>query len=382
MKIYHILLVFLSIFNCFEYISQDCRISIFHDKIIESVSFKIKSEHAYVVLDNEEVEHLSFGENVRIHKKDTFLIIYLREKKFQVACFKIYSELTNSSLEVSINSNSKIRKYKGDFEVKIEKNKLRIINNISIKNYLQGVLESESGISQNIEYYKVQAIISRTYAIKNKKRHDIDGNFDLCDGVHCQAYYHQGSDIVNINQAIQETSNEVLVNMNNKLFPIFFHSNCGGETAFTENVWNAKVMGYESVLDSFCSGRSNASWTKIIAWKTWEKYLFKYYFLNTFKDFNLEEIKYFEQNKRKVFLFNPKYGIPLTEIRSHFNLKSTFFSVRYENEQIVLTGKGFGHGVGVCQQGAMEMSKSYDCRKILNKYLPHSRIINLEFIQM
>jgi stage II sporulation protein D len=74
-------------------------------------------------------------------------------------------------------------------------------------------------------------------------------------------------------------------------------------------------------------------------------------------------------------LFDPKYGIPLTNIRNAFQLKSTFFNVHKEGGFIVLKGKGFGHGVGLCQQGAMKMSRmGYDATSILKYYFPQAEI--------
>ncbi|MBL4625508.1 MAG: SpoIID/LytB domain-containing protein, partial [Flavobacteriales bacterium] len=62
--------------------------------------------------------------------------------------------------------------------------KLRLINSVYIEHYVAGVIESEAGSSQNLEYYKVQAIICRTYALANKSRHRKEG-FSVCDKVHC-----------------------------------------------------------------------------------------------------------------------------------------------------------------------------------------------------
>jgi stage II sporulation protein D len=70
-----------------------------------------------------------------------------------------------------------------------------------------------------------------------------------------------------------------------------------------------------------------------------------------------------------TFYLDPIYKIPLNELRDEFKLKSTFFSAEIIDENILLQGRGFGHGVGLCQEGAMNMSKlGYKHEQILNHY--------------
>jgi stage II sporulation protein D len=79
----------------------------------------------------------------------------------------------------------------------------------------------------------------------------------------------------------------------------------------------------------------------------------------------------FQQTQRLAFYINPIFGIPLRDLREHFNLKSTFFSCYPENEDVVITGRGFGHGVGLCKEGAMKMAKSgFNFQQIAFYYFP------------
>ncbi|MFM7666605.1 MAG: stage II sporulation protein D, partial [Bacteroidota bacterium] len=67
--------------------------------------------------------------------------------------------------------------------------------------------------------------------------------------------------------------------------------------------------------------------------------------------------------------------IPLRDIREEFRLKSTYFSVNLIENNVVLTGKGFGHGVGLCQEGAMQLAKlGFTTEEILNYYYPNSAL--------
>ena len=85
----------------------------------------------------------------------------------------------------------------------------------------------------------------------------------------------------------------------------------------------------------------------------------------------------FRQIDRKAFYIHPSLGIPLRDLRKEFKLKSTFFSSRIDGNDVLLNGCGFGHGVGLCQEGAMKMADlEYDYRQIALYYYSDIRIIN------
>jgi stage II sporulation protein D len=72
-----------------------------------------------------------------------------------------------------------------------------------------------------------------------------------------------------------------------------------------------------------------------------------------------------------AFYLHPVYGIPLRDLRDHFKLKSTYFDAVVVGQEMMLYGRGFGHGVGLCQEGAMQMAKKgYAFDQILRYYYP------------
>jgi stage II sporulation protein D len=76
-----------------------------------------------------------------------------------------------------------------------------------------------------------------------------------------------------------------------------------------------------------------------------------------------------------AFYLHPVYGIPLRDLREQFKLKSTFFDAVVVGSEVMLYGKGFGHGVGLCQEGAMQMAKKgYSFDQILQYYYPGARL--------
>ena len=74
------------------------------------------------------------------------------------------------------------------------------------------------------------------------------------------------------------------------------------------------------------------------------------------------------------------FSIPLMEIRTDLGLRSTFFSVKVEGDSVILNGRGYGHGVGLCQEGAMAMaSKGFDFKKIIEFYYKGVVILDIKY---
>lgn len=275
----------------------------------------------------------------------------------------------------SVTPSSKAHFYPDDLELTIEtSNRIRLVNSVDMNNYLGGVIESEGGGGQHPEYYKVQALMSRTYALKNSSRHKKEG-FALCDAVHCQAYHNKLRHTPSIADAVLATSGMVMVDMSGKLVTTYFSANCGGQTCDAAQVWNTSEPYIESFRDTFCIHTKQATWTTSVGRHAWKTYLEK--------EFGVTEEKYgiliynFDQEQRKAFYIHPSLGVPLRDLRTKFNLKSTYFSTRLEGDKVVITGRGFGHGVGLCQEGAMRMAKlGYSYRQIAHFYFSNVQIID------
>ena len=267
------------------------------------------------------------------------------------------------------------RKYQDDFVVSVVKGRMAIINKVSMENYLCGVIESEGGGGRHPEYYKVQAVMSRTYAFKNKNRHSKEG-FGLCDGVHCQAYHNMLRYTPEIRTAVRDTKGDVLVDENRRLVTTYFSANCGGEVCDASHVWNNSVPHVEPFIDTFCIHTRQAKWTKRIPQWEFRSFLVKQYGYPISDSLMAKRIYSFEQGTRKAFYIHPSLGIPLRDIRKQFKLKSTFFNTYPEGSEVVFEGRGFGHGVGLCQEGAMNMAKyGYTYRQIAEYYFYKVRVM-------
>ncbi len=278
----------------------------------------------------------------------------------------------------SINPKAKAREYHGDLNANNPSSSLKLVNIVSMEHYLSGVVECEGGTGHTETYYMVQAIMSRTYALKYKDKHKAEG-FQLCDQVHCQAYHHRQLKTPLINRAVLQTDGMVMVDEKNRLIDAFFYANCGGQTCDASYVWNTSVSYLSPFKDTFCTKTSQARWSKKIPKQQWVDFLVKNYDYPIFDSVYREKIFHFVQEERLAFFHGPELGIPLRDIRQEFKLKSTFFSVYEHEDVVVLEGFGYGHGVGLCQEGAMEMARQgYHFTQILRYYFPNVIIRVLE----
>lgn len=272
--------------------------------------------------------------------------------------------------------NSGTRTYDADLRVSVVAGQLFCRNNVMLESYTGGVVESESGGRSFLEFYKVQSIICRTYALAHINRHFIDG-FDVCDGVHCQVYRGKTQQPL-IQQAVNETAGLVIVDRGLNLVTAAFHSNCGGETANSEDVWGGQLSYLRSVTDTFCTSMPNAHWKRKIARTDWLNYLetkHKYPVEDSAACYKALNMTQYDREKEYVY---GNIRIPFKTIRSDWQLKSAYFSIVEQKDSILISGRGYGHGVGMCQEGGIRMAKvGYSYEYIINFYYKNVEIVHL-----
>ena len=249
------------------------------------------------------------------------------------------------------NSTAKQRTYEGDIEITpMAGNKMLIVGDVEFETYIAGVVQSEI-YGQQSDIFRTQAIISRTWALRNLKKHSADG-YNFCDGVHCQAYLNRcvRPDIM---LGVIQSSGETLVDNSGALIETPFHSNSGGQTANSEDVWRSALPYLRSVVDTFSLGMRQSNWVKTISIDRWLNYFSKTHKLNTNDSTVRDSLLHFCQPSRRARIL----GIPLTRVRLDLQLKSTFFSVTVDSSSnsVILTGHGYGHGVGLSQEGCIRM---------------------------
>ncbi|MFI5203401.1 MAG: SpoIID/LytB domain-containing protein [Flavobacteriales bacterium] len=289
---------------------------------------------------------------------------------------------TLSEIKMKAVGSQREKAFFGDFVLTNTNNTVTIINEINIDEYIAAVVESESGIGHTLEYYKVQTIISRTYAMSNSFKHLEDDGFNLCDNTHCQAYKNKGRSNPVIMAAVKATTGIVMVDDSLALVSTTFHSNCGGQTAASEQVWTKPVPYLRSVYDSYCRKSLNAVWRKEIPVSDWLAYFSNQHGIKSDNAETKKALLAYSSNHRKTYMPCNGKSVAFRTLRADWGLKSAFFTVQQVGENVVLSGRGFGHGVGLCQEGAMKMAKAGKTyREILMHYFTGVHIVNLSEIK-
>ena len=291
------------------------------------------------------------GRSVLVRVEDNMLHVSVNEDDYgRYRTLRL--EATDTACILCLNPEGcKQRTYEGNIDLSLARSgSMLMVGDVEFETYIAGVVQSEIYGNQS-GIFRIQAIISRTWALRNMKKHAADG-YNFCDGVHCQAYLNRciRPDIM---LGVIESSGETLVDTEGALIETPFHSNSGGQTANSEDVWRAALPYLRSVVDTFSFGMRQSDWVKTISADRWLSYFAKTHKLNTSDPAVRDSLLHFSQPVRKVRLL----GVPLTRVRSDFQLKSTFFSVDYDaaTNNVILRGHGYGHGVGLSQEGAIRM---------------------------
>lgn len=256
----------------------------------------------------------------------------------------------------------------GKLEIKVDRNGLHIINELPFERYIEGVVASESGEGWEFEALKAQAVISRTYAFFHKNVRS-EKDFHLTSSVRHQVYRGENADPL-IRRAVKETEGEILT-YDNMPIKAYYHSICLGKTEIPEEVWGDS---YPYLMSVDCN-------TKNTPYDNW---LRRFSFQELSETIGLNDIKgisiasYTVTGRVRELLIgtedSPVSEIKATELRRLLGfrrLPSTDFSMRIEGEEVVFEGRGWGHGVGLCQWGAQEMAKQgKNHREILEHYYP------------
>ena len=341
--------------------AQEISIGIFNTKSVKKVFLETKTGKYKVKSGNKRLYSLKegrslilkttkLGVNVSNAKKD-----YGLYKDIRIIGKKGLFKRKKSILTVKLLSpKQKARQYPGNLDIRFRNKQMKLINKPAFQDYLAGVVEAESGTRAEPEYYKNQAIICRTYALKAWDKHEKDG-FNLCDGVHCQAYNGVATANENIFKAVNKTKDLVILDKNGQLISALFSANCGGQTSNSEDVWSSEVSYLRSRKDVYCTDQRQAHWEKTIKTQDFKNLLKKNHISLPQKIPNTS-FAFKQPNRLKYYSINNQQ-IKLTTIRYGLHLRSTFFEITPKGDKLIFHGRGYGHGVGMCQEGAMNMAK-------------------------
>lgn len=359
----------------FECAAQQILVSLFNSVPVKGLTISLY-EGNYIITGNQEnLEGLQKGKIFYITLYNKSMLVH--NLNGPVGCFdeiEIQSKTDSGKFMISIiDPKVEGRIYTGSLKLKIDYRRVMLMNEINIEKYISGVVEAETGINARPEFYKAQALLCRTYLFNHLNRHESEG-FNLCDEVHCQAY--KGISTNFIFKSTHLTNNKVIVDSDKNLITASFHANCGGITESSLNTWLKPESYLIPVKDPYCLVSGGAHWEKKISLNEWKKYLITHGVKTTALPAAALELK--NTGRQNYYRVN-KDSILMRQIRADWNLKSSFFQVIVKNNMVLLKGSGYGHGVGLCQEGAIKMaSKGFTYEEIIKFYFKGVKIENLK----
>lgn len=281
--------------------------------------------------------------------------------------------LTVIPLNGVMNLNNK--PFRGKAEIAVDSDgKLVVINELSIEDYLKGVINREISSAWEIDAVMAQAIVARTYALY-KKHNRTNRFYDLESTVLDQVYGGADTEDSRVRYAVENTEGLVLTYKDELIKPYYF-STCGGYTEDGSNVWGEEKSYLKSTRCKYCRSSPVYNWTISIPLIKIEKTL------NSvgFRVKNINEIKVlskFSSGRVKNLKIKGNTGeatlsgVDFRKILGYDVIKSTLFDVHIEGDSAVFNGRGAGHGVGLCQWGAKGMAEAgYNYKEILEHYFP------------
>jgi stage II sporulation protein D len=269
--------------------------------------------------------------------------------------------------------------YRGKGEVIVNgSGALTVVNTLGLEEYLLGVLPKETFPSWPKAALRAQAVAARSFAIHHY-RHNNQNRYDIRAPGH-QLYGGMSAETPSTTKAVFDTEGQYLV-YNGEPLCTFFYTCCGGKTEEAVNIF-PDVGTYPSAVNSdFCRGTPHYSWTYSVSLelcaeklrrngKSLNGPIRKVAILKRFASGRVQTIRFYAAGN-----YVDCTGEECRRILGYNTVKSTLFKIRIRSGRLQFSGRGWGHGVGMCQWGSKGMAdKGYSYEDILAHYYPGSTL--------
>ncbi|MBO0860155.1 MAG: SpoIID/LytB domain-containing protein [Chloracidobacterium sp.] len=267
-----------------------------------------------------------------------------------------------------------------------------VTRELPLEEYLTGVLAAEASVETEIEALKAQAVVSRSFALKNLGRHAREG-YDFCSTTHCQRFtFSKTRDAISgsARRAVEETAGVIRSDSFGNIIDAYFHAACGGMTANIETLWGAPAQSYlHGVRDDFCMTMPHHRWIQKIPADQLAKALQSDERANPGARLDSITVSRLDatgraetliiEGARRRMLRGWDFKLIVGRVLGWQMIKSSRFEVSRVGGDFIFRGSGFGHGLGLCQEGAHVAARfgmSYS--QILNHYFPGTRLTRYE----
>jgi stage II sporulation protein D len=270
------------------------------------------------------------------------------------------------------------RRYRDTVMITSDGKALTVVNELGIDGYLFGVLPVEVSPEWDAEALKAQAIVSRTYVLNNLGKYESKG-YDLSNDIFSQMY--RGVEVENpsSNSAVLETEGIVLL-YEGELAKAYFHSSCGGYTADIGKVWTAPLEYMRGVTCPYCRESPRYHWEIEISKQDLKEKLAA----GGYETGDIEDIKFLSRSEsgriQDMYIMHSGRELMITGHKFRMAvgpnvIKSTLMTVDRSGPQFRFYGRGWGHGVGMCQWGARGLAmRGKNYKQILRFYFSGTKV--------
>lgn len=260
-----------------------------------------------------------------------------------------------------------------------EGKKMDLVGVIPLEDYVMGVVSSEMPMSWPLESLKAQAVAARSYVLavmKERENRPFHVESSVLDQVFKHALFHESEDLhmKKVVQAVRDTEGQRLLSPQGRTLKSFYHADCGGKTALAKDVWSYAVNSGIAV-DSSCPLSPRAQWSLRLSTREISQRLGRLIsgidLIRTSSEARVSKVQLLLQDGQKKLLSSNDFRRAL----GFQDLKSTLFEVKKDGNDFVFTGRGFGHGVGLCQWGTKALAqKGLKYQEILRHYYPLAKL--------
>jgi stage II sporulation protein D len=264
--------------------------------------------------------------------------------------------------------------------IRTPNNHLTVIDNINVEDYIKGVLYHEVSHRWPMEALKAQAVAARTYALYSMGN---DKPYDVTNDIYSQVYGGRGSERFRTDLAVEYTKGQVLT-YDGKIIPAYFHATCGGMTEDAKELWNVPdIPPLRGVPCGFCQDSPHLHWKKNFRLKNIQTALNLHgYKVGTIKEISvvdrnrserIDHLKIIQRNGDELVI----KGKDFRDLMGPNVIDSNNYQIIMKGYYVDLFGRGWGHGVGMCQWGALGMARQqFNYKQILAYYYPQSVLMD------
>ncbi len=250
-----------------------------------------------------------------------------------------------------LDAAGRSRTLRGTVRIRERQGSLRITARMARRDYLAAALTAEASPNDPIEYLTALSVLQNNYLLFHSGRHAPDA--DLCDNTHCQLA-NMTARSASIIDAVDRAGHISLGSGDG--LPCYYSVNCGGSTLTPGQVWNHAEPGYANVVCNHCRGSARYRWRR------------------TFQ-VSAAASRIIDRTGPAPFV-DDDFKIGLGRIVGFNNvLSNTISSIERRGSVYVIEGKGFGHRIGLCQEGARQLAMhGRSAAAILRFYFPAATV--------